>query len=37
LRALSEALKVFQPQQVIEVKFVRDGKTQSVSMKLGER
>ena len=37
LRALSEALKTFVPGQVIEVKFLRDGKPQAVPMKLGER
>ena len=37
LRGLSEALKTFVPAQVIEVKFTRDGKAQTASMKLGER
>ena len=37
LRNLSEALKTFVPAQVIEVKFTRDGKAQTASMKLGER
>jgi membrane-associated protease RseP (regulator of RpoE activity) len=37
LRGLSEALKTFVPAQVIEVRYLRDGKPQTASMKLGER
>ena len=37
LRGLSEALKTFVPAQVIAVRYLRDGKAQTASMKLGER
>ena len=37
LRGLSEALKTFVPAQVIAVRYLRDGKVQTASMKLGER
>lgn len=37
LKALSEALKTFTPDQVIEVEFLRDGKAEKASMKLGAR
>ncbi|MSO98337.1 MAG: M20/M25/M40 family metallo-hydrolase [Rhodospirillaceae bacterium] len=37
LKGLSEALKTFVPVQVIDVVFIRDGKTQTASLRLGER
>ncbi|MDX2142313.1 MAG: M20/M25/M40 family metallo-hydrolase [Rhodospirillaceae bacterium] len=37
LKGLSNALKTFIPAQMIDVVFIRDGKTQTASMRLGER
>ncbi|MBL8628537.1 MAG: M20/M25/M40 family metallo-hydrolase, partial [Rhodospirillaceae bacterium] len=37
LKALSDALKTFQPAQTIDVGYTRDGKAQTTRMKLGER
>lgn len=37
LKALSDTLKTLKPHEVIDVVYLRDGKTHTASMKLGER